>query len=67
MLDITKCFAVVIISVVEEQVQDAFEMCSSDFNSELIVTQFHLLQPSACRKSVSVQKSVCLYLGWLRW
>lgn len=44
----------------EEQAQGVSAMYGSDFSGALIISEFHLLQPLACRKSISVQKSLCL-------
>ena len=45
------------LAAVEEQVQGVSAMYGSDFSGEWIIVQFHLLQPSAYGKNVSVQKS----------
>lgn len=44
----------------EEQAQGVSAMYGSDFSRALIIAEFHLLQPLACRRSISVQKSLCL-------
>lgn len=48
------------VAAVEEQAQGVSGMYGSDFSGELIIAEFNLLQPLACRKSISVQKSLCL-------
>lgn len=43
-----------------EQAQGVSAVYGSDFSGALIIPELHLLQPLACRKSISVQKSLCL-------
>lgn len=37
----------------EEQAQGVSAVYGSDFSGALIISEFHLLQPLACRKSIS--------------